>query len=155
MTDRDDGRPDDAASERPDDVGGAPVDFDRLEAIEERLATDDRFARVESQPEFAPDRLVCVYDPKLYPDTVSEARLEVTWFENGDFSVHYHEDHAAGEFDHRWDRHPSAHNARDHLHLGPDAPTPGTDTSHPDDWRDLLSGILREAERRQRDLWDG
>lgn len=146
MTGRDD--------RRPDDVSGAPVDFDRLDAIEERLAADERFARVESRPEFAPDRLVCVYDTRLYPNAVSEARLEATWFENGDFSVHYHENHAAGEFDHRWDRHPSTHNARDHVHPGPGAPTPGRDTSHPADWRDVLADVLREVETRQRQLWD-
>lgn len=152
MTGRDDDRPDEP---QPDDVSGAPVDFDRLDVIEARLSTDERFVRVESQPEFAPDRLVCVYAPRLYPNAVSDARLELTWFENGDFSVHYHEDNATGEFDHRWDRHPSAHNAREHVHPGPDAPTPGTDTSHPDDWRDVLSSVLREVETRQRQLWDG
>ena len=47
---------------RPMDGGsGAPVDFDRLAVIAERLSTDDRFTRIEIQPEFAPDRLVCLY----------------------------------------------------------------------------------------------
>ncbi len=65
-------------------------------------------------------------------------------FENGDFSLHYHEEHETGAFDHRWDRHPSGHNARDHVHPGPDAPTPGDDTSHPANWRDVLSMVFSE-----------
>ena len=38
---------------------GAPVDFDRLGIVRDRLATDERFARVEDRPGFAPDRVVC------------------------------------------------------------------------------------------------
>ena len=133
---------------------GAPVDFDRLDVIRERLATDDRFIRIDEQPEFAPERLACVYDQRFYPEHVQTARLEVIWFENGDFSLHYHEEHEAGEFDHRWDCHPSSHNVRDHIHPGPDAPTPGDDTSHPVDWRDVLSMVLSEVEERQRAFWE-
>jgi hypothetical protein len=147
MTDSD-GDPDTS-----DVVTGAPVDFDRLALVRERLSTDDRFARVAERPEFAPERLVCVYDSRLSPGTVRAARLEVVWFENGDFSIHYHEDLEAGTIDHRWDRHPSEHNTRDHVHPGPDAPTPGADASHPDDWRDVLSLALKEIESRQRGFW--
>lgn len=133
---------------------GAPIDSDRLDAIRERLVADDRFARIDSQPVFAPNRLVCVYDPRFYPNQVRDARLEVVWFENGDFSLHYHEAYESDEFDHRWDRHPSDHNARDHVHPGPDAPTPGENASHPADWRDVLSTVLSEIEARQRGFWE-
>ncbi|SFS98034.1 hypothetical protein [Halostagnicola kamekurae] len=136
-----------------DSFGGAPVDFDRLGVIRERLAAADRFERIEDRPTFAPERLVCVYDQRFYPERVRTARLDVVWFENRDFSLHYHEEHEAGEFDHRWDRHPSDHNTRDHVHPGPDAPTPGDDTSHPADWRDVLSRVLSEIEERQRCFW--
>lgn len=133
---------------------GAPVDFDRLDVIRERLATDDRFARIDDQPTFAPERLVCVYNQRFYPSRVEAAHLEIGWFENGDFSLHYHEEHETGDFDHRWDRHPSSHNARDHVHPGPDAPTPGDDTSHPADWRGVLSMVLAEIQDRQRAFWE-
>jgi len=82
---------------------------------------------------------------------LSNQRTLRSWYENGDFSLHYHEDHEDGVFDHRWDRHPSAHNQRDHVHPGPNAPTPGDDTSQPVDWRDVLSGSsprLNNASRR-------
>lgn len=134
---------------------GAPVDFDRLDVSEERWSADERFTRINSQPAFDPERLVCVYDQRFYPASVQVARLGIVWFENGDFSLHYHEEHDDGAFDHRWDRHPSSHNARDHLHPGPDAPTPGQDTSHPADWRDVLSRVLDEIEDRQRAFWNG
>lgn len=135
-------------------LSGAPVDFERLDIVRERFATDERFDRVEARPAFAPDRLVCVYDQRFYPDAVRTARLEITWYENGDFSIHYHEDHESGAFDHRWDRHPSDHNARDHVHPGPDAPTPGVDESHSADWRDVLAVVLEEIEERQRGFWN-
>jgi hypothetical protein len=140
-------------TETPGDIGGAPVDFDRLDLITSRLSTDDRFDQIEEQPEFAPDRLVCVYDSRFYPRRVQTAHLEIVWFENGDFSLHYHEEHDEGTFDHRWDRHPSDHNTRDHVHPGPDAPTPGNDESHAPDWRDVLSMVLQEIEDRQKGFW--
>lgn len=74
-----------------DEISGAPIDFDRLDTIEARLATAKRFSRIDSSPEFAPERIVCIFDSQLYPPTVTEARLEIAWFENGDFSLHYHE----------------------------------------------------------------
>ena len=75
-----------------DSLSGAPIDFDRLDAIRERFSADDRFKRIDEQPAFAPDRLVCVYDRRFYPERVRGARLEIVWFENGDFSLHYHEE---------------------------------------------------------------
>ena len=137
-----------------DSPGGAPVDFDRLDAIRVRVAADGRFSQIDDGPAFAPERLVCVYDQQFYPGWVRTARLEIVWFENGDFSLHYHEEHETEEFCHRWDRHPSGHNARDHVHPGPNAPTPGEDSSHPADWRDVLSMVLSEIEDRQRSFWE-
>lgn len=137
-----------------DDVSaGAPIDFDRLDLIRDRLAGDDRVAGIDRRPADVSDRLVFEYDTRLYPASVEVATLSVVWFENGDFSLHYHEDHDEGSFDHRWDRHPSGHNDRDHVHPGSDASTPGENASHPADWRDVLSGVLVEIEDRQRAFW--
>jgi hypothetical protein len=72
-----------------------------------------------------------VHDQRFYPTQVRAARLEIVWFESGDVSLHYHEEHESGDFNHRWNRHPSDHSTHDHVHPGPDAPTPGTDMSHP------------------------
>lgn len=137
----------------PHDAAGAPVDFDRLDVLDERLGTDTRFERTIRDPEYAPERLICIYSPRFYPEAVETARLECVWFENGDFSLHYHEQYPDDTFDHRWDRHPSSHNDRDHVHPGPDAPTPGIDASHPPDWRDVVALVLGEIEERQRAFW--
>lgn len=131
----------------------APVDFDRLDLIRERLTGDERFADCDWRPEYAPNRLVFIYSDRYYPASVPEARLEIVWFENTDFSIHYHETQYEDSFDQRWDRHPSDHNAREHVHPGPEAPTPGENTSHPSDWRDVLSSVLAEIETRQRAFW--
>jgi hypothetical protein len=72
-----------------------------------------------------------------------------------DFSLHYREEYETGEFDYRWDRHPSEHDPPDDVHPGPDAPTPGDDASHPKDWRDILCMIISETEGRQRAFWNG
>lgn len=144
---------DDNAGASGPDRSDAPVDFDRLDLVRERLGSDERFADVEWRPPYAPDRVVFHYDERFYPRTVAAATLEVVRFENDDFSIHYHAEHEQGSFDHRWDRHPSAHNERAHVHPGPDAPTPGRDVSHPADWRDVLSMVLSEIEARQRAFW--
>ncbi|WP_254524494.1 hypothetical protein [Natrinema caseinilyticum] len=136
-----------------DGVSGAPIDFDRLDIIRGRLSRDERFVRIDEHSEFAPNRLVCVYDNRFYPNNIRTAQLEIVWFENGDFTLHYHEEQDTETFDHRWDRHPSDHNTRDHIHPGPDALTPGEDASHPADWRDVLSMALVEIEERQRGFW--
>ncbi|QLH76954.1 hypothetical protein HZS55_06445 [Halosimplex rubrum] len=145
------GRRDDIPSSG--DGNGAPIDLDRLDAIVERLATDERFTDVEVQPEYAPDRLMCRYDLGFYPQSVQSARFTIAWFENGDFSLHYHEEHEDGTFDHRWDRHLSTHNSRDHIHPSPSASTPGDDASHPEEWRDVMSMVLSEIEERQQAFW--
>ena len=132
---------------------GAPIDFDRLDLIRERLEGDTRFESVDYRPAYAPDRIVFTYDGRFYPASVTTAYVELVWFENNDFSIHYHEEHRNGSFDHRWDRHRSEHNSRDHVHPGPDAPTPGRDAAHPPDWRDVLAVVLGEIEDRQRAFW--
>ena len=152
MTDGGDGRTPTGSDET--EGSNAPVDFDRLELVRDRLAGDDRFDHVDWRPPYAPDRVIFTYDGRFYPSIVTSASLEVVWFENGDFSIHYREEHEIGGFDHRWDRHPSEHNAREHVHPGPDAPTPGRDASHPADWRDVLTTVLTEIEERQRAFWD-
>lgn len=57
-----------------DDSSGSPVDFDRLSLVAERFATDERFTRIEVEPEFAPDRIVCLYDSGFYLLAARESR---------------------------------------------------------------------------------
>lgn len=72
----------------------APVDFDVLEDMRKYLVKSARFREYEWRPDYAPDSLVCIYDAGLYPASVDEAYLQITWFKNDDFYVHYQENWA-------------------------------------------------------------
>jgi hypothetical protein len=80
--------------------------------------------------------------------------LHVRWYENDDFSFHYVEDREESDrWECRWDRHPSTHNAREHFHPPPDAATPGTDESYPNDWRDVVVAVLQELDAHVKAFW--
>ena len=132
----------------------APVDFDVLDDMRKYLARSNRFEDVEWRPEYAPDSLVGFYNSGLYPASVDEAFLQITWFKNDDFYVHYQERWAAsGEKKCRWDRHPNDHNTRDHYHPLPDAATPGQDESFSRNWKDVMSRALQEVDGRIEAFW--
>lgn len=131
-----------------------PIDFDVLDDMRKYLRRSDRFAEVEWRPSYAPDSLVCIYDPGFYPASVEDSSLEITWYKNDDFSIHYQENWASGEERRcRWDRHPNDHNTRDHYHPLPDGATPGTNESYPRNWKDILSNVLSEIDGRIEAFW--
>lgn len=57
-----------------DTTDGAPIDFDRLDVIRERLAADSRFDRVDDQRIFASERLAGIEGGKP-PSSRSERRV--------------------------------------------------------------------------------
>lgn len=133
----------------------APTDYDVLERIGERLATDARFDAVELGPEFAPNSLVVEYDLRYFPGLLERAWLRIRWYENDGFDVHYAEQYGTGShWECRWDRHPNDHNSRDHFHPPPDAETPGLDESYPTDWRDVLTMVLTDLDERIEAFWE-
>ena len=133
----------------------APVDFDVLEDMRKYLVTSDRFEELEWRPDYAPDSLVCIYDAGMYPASVDEASLQITWFKNDDFYVHYQENWAdSDEKTCRWDRHPNDHNTRDHYHPLPNAATPGRDDSYSRNWKDVVSRVIREVDGRIEAFWE-
>jgi len=67
-------QPDDSSLEQ---ASAAPIDSVRLERIETRLTSDDRFRTVRTDPALAPNRVICLYDLGFYPDTIQNARLEI------------------------------------------------------------------------------
>lgn len=137
------------------DGGSAPIDFELLERIGRRLDRSARFRSMELRPEYAPDSLIVDYDCGYFPATVERAYLRIRWFENDDFNVHYAEQYeSSGGWECRWDRHPSAHNTRDHFHPPPDAETPGENRSYPTDWRDVVATVLRELDTHVKELWE-
>jgi hypothetical protein len=132
----------------------APVDFDVLDDMGTYLASSDRFEAVEWRPEYAPESLVCVYDTGYYPTTVEAAFLQITWYKNDDFTIHYQETWTAGEERTcRWDRHPNDHNTRDHYHPLPNASTPGDDRSYSGNWKDVLASVLAAIDGRIEAFW--
>lgn len=139
-----------------DPAGGtAPVDFDVLDRIGQRLASSPRFDDVEFRPAYAPDSLVVEYDLGYFPALVERAYLRVRWYENDDFNVHYSEQYGGGDYwECRWDRHPNGHNAREHFHPPPNAETPGLDESYPTDWRDVLTMVLGKLDERIEAFWE-
>jgi hypothetical protein len=133
----------------------APIDFDVLDDVRAHLERSDRFEAVELRPPYAPDSLVCHYDGGWYPSTVDEAFLEMKWYVNDDFKLHYQEQWSTGEERRcRWDRHPNEHNTRDHYHPLPNAETPGRNEDYPDLWKDVLSQVLRSVDERLESFWE-
>jgi len=134
----------------------APVDHEVLDDIKSRLAKSDFFTGIEAEPEDNPDSLICYINTGYYPAGIEEVYLKIVWRENDDFSMHYRELYRNGDaWECRWDRHPNDHNDRSHYHPGPDPTTvEATDTSHPHDWRDVLTQVLDEIQTRVEEFWD-
>ncbi|MCU4742769.1 hypothetical protein OB955_21755 [Halobacteria archaeon AArc-m2/3/4] len=91
---------------------------------------------------------------EYYPRETSP-RLEIRWYRNDDFNVHYQEERLDSVWKCRWDRHPSAHNSRDHFHPPPDASrTDAEDAQWPTDHRDVCRLVLDRLEERIETLWE-
>lgn len=134
--------------------GGSPAPIDRpiLELLRDRLAGTEQVKTARIDEEGHTELRVTVADA-YYPEFVEEATLQIRWYTNDDFSIHYREAHDDGVWECRWDRHPNTHNSREHFHPPPDASTPGEDASWPADYRDVVSTILDKIEARIGDLW--
>ena len=132
----------------------APIDYDILDRLGHRLAGSERFEDVEYWPEYAPNSGVFGFDLGYFPAETEQASLHVRWYENDDFSFHYVEHwEDSHRWECRWDRHPNTHNTREHFHPSPDAATPGTDESYPDDWRDVVVEVLQELDAHVKAFW--
>lgn len=142
-------------SEEPaDPPSRGPIDATILDRIATRLRGSTRFERIERRPAHAPNAVIADYDRGYFPGGVDRAYLRVRWFETDDFSVHYAEQYRSGElWACRWDRHPNDHNTRGHFHPPPDAATPGSDETYPDDWRDVLATVLARLDERIDAFW--
>ncbi|WP_247730673.1 hypothetical protein [Halovivax limisalsi] len=138
-----------------DGGGPAPIDRPILEFLETRLRATDQVAEAAVTDASGHLELRVTLASSYYPESVAAANLNVRWYTNDDFSVHYRESHADHTWECRWDRHPNSHNTRDRFHPPPDASTPGDDASWPIDHRDVLRLILDEVETRLPELRSG
>lgn len=131
----------------------APIDHAVLEGIRDRLQTSDEFSAVtiETIPR---TRLLATYDQAYYPAAVERVHLEIRWFTNDDFDIHYHEEHVDDQWDCRWDRHPNTHNSREHYHPPPHGQLPAQNASFPDEHWDMLGLVTQKTRERITELWD-
>ncbi|MFC7213520.1 hypothetical protein ACFQO4_05410 [Saliphagus sp. GCM10025334] len=132
-----------------------PPDRQTLRLLERQLTSDSLVAETTFDPDsYEPRLLHALFDAGRYPDSVTAARLDIRWFTTGDFSVHYVEEHEAGErWECRWDWHPNTHNTRLHFHEPPSA-TEITNLElpslHP---LEVYSTVLTAIEQRIETLW--
>lgn len=110
--------------DRDDATDGAtgPLDVPTLESIARPAADHPLVLEETFHPDaLSPRRLVLRLDGDQYPAEVSTARLDVRWFEGGDYSFHHVETRDDGSWQRRWDRHPKPGRPRAHEHPPPDA----------------------------------
>lgn len=134
---------------------GSP-DRQTLQLLESHLSDDALVTKTAFEPDsYEPRLLSAALDPDRYPPAVESVRVDVRWFESGDFSIHYVEHRADdSRWECRWDRHPNVHNARLHFHQPPD----GTDvvdlslaSGHP---LDVYATVFTAIETRIEAQWE-
>jgi hypothetical protein len=143
-------------------ASNAPIDEAILQAIARTLRTDDRVEEVVLVSGEGTDdhkHLAVTLDPTRYPESVRGVYLEIQWYRNDGFNMHYTETHiddiddgGSNVWQCRWDRQSSTHSTREHFHPPPDAGEP-TDTHFPDDYRSVLSMVLAAVRARIDELW--
>ncbi len=139
----------------PVDDGASPAPIDRavLERMRSRFVGNRMFesAKIVEKGKL---HLRVELSGDYYPTEVS-ARFEIRWYRNDDFTFHYQEERRDSAWKCRWDRHPNAHNSRDHFHPPPAASRTDAENAHwPDDHRDVSRLVLDRLEERIEALWE-
>lgn len=141
-------------TESPQESTGPP-DRQTLRLLERHLAKDSLVADTVFDPNaHEPHLLRASLDASRYPTSTESARLDVRWFESGDFSIHYVESSPnGGRWECRWDRHPNDHNTRLHFHRPPDGDAVADlslPSLHP---LEVYSTVLTALEQRLETQW--
>jgi len=106
----------------PDDSPGGPLDVPTLELLGRRAVSHGLVEEWALQPDsISPRHLEIRLDSKRYPPAVETARLDVGWYEGGEYTVHYVESRGDDRWQCRWDRHPKPDAPSAHFHPPPDA----------------------------------
>lgn len=139
----------------PVDDGATPAPIDRaiLEHMKDRFAGSQmiKSAKIVEEGKL---HLGVVLSGDYYPDDTT-ARLEIRWYRNDDFNVHYRENHKDSTWECRWDRHPTGHNSREHFHPPPEASrADAEDAQWPTDHRDVCRLVIDRIEERIDSLWE-
>jgi len=69
----------------------------------------------------SPRQLEVILDAEQYPVSIEAARLDIRWFEGGDYTIHYLEHRGDDRWQCRWDRHPKPDAPSAHFYPPPDA----------------------------------
>ena len=106
-----------------EEASSGPLDVPTLEVIAQRTVTHPLVDGWAFQPDaMSPRRLELSLDEDQYPSPIAEARLDVRWFEGGDYTVHYLETRDDDDvWQCRWDRHSKPEAPKAHFHPPPDA----------------------------------
>ena len=136
-----------------DGASPAPIDRAVLERLQSRFV-DARLIESAALVEEGGLHLQVTLAANYYPDERT-ARLEMRWYRNDDFNIHYREVRADEVWECRWDRHPNPHNACAHFHPPPDASrTDAEDAQWPPDHRDVCRVVFDFLEERIEMLWE-
>lgn len=133
-----------------------PLDVPTLEVLGQRASSHPLVAEWALRPDDrSPRRLEVRLDADQYPSLVAAVRLDVRWYEGGDYSLHYVEDRGEDAWQCRWDRHPKPETPRAHFHPPPSASGEGTSNLGAQHHLGVLFAVLDWIENRVGDLHDG
>lgn len=105
-----------------EEFSGGSLDVPTLEVIAQRTTTHPIVDGWAFQPDtMSPRRLELYLDEEQYSQSVDEVRLDIRWFEGGDYTVHYLELRDDEVWHCRWDRHPKPGEPMTHFHPPPGA----------------------------------
>ena len=135
----------------------APIDEAVLETVYERARAHPLIETVNGDRTDGTLTQVNVsFDPDQYPDRIQAARLEIQWYTNGDYNLHYIETHRSDEeWQCRWDRHPNPHTTRMHFHPPPAARSNDAIPDSPSDRHPsaMFARTLANVREWIEDLW--
>ena len=134
--------------------GDSPeIDRGVLETIRDRLRTAPQIDAAEIVVADGQTTLKAPLTAAATPRAIERRFLDVRWYTNDDFRIHYQEDWEAQTWCQRWDRHPNAHNSQDHFHPPPNATTPGEDRAWPAAFQAVLKLVVNDVRTRTETLW--
>jgi hypothetical protein len=135
------------------DDGVPEIDRGVLEAIRDRLRTAPQIETAGIVVADGQTKLEATLTPAATPSRIDRRFLDIRWYTNGDFRIHYQEEWPDRTWCQRWDRHPNGHNDRDHFHPPPDADTPGEDRTWPTKFEAVLKLVVDGVRTRTESLW--
>lgn len=138
-------------TKRPEGPSG-PLDIPTLTALAQRATSHSLISGWQFRPDsISPRVLELQVDSKQYPSTVHDVRVDVRWFEGGDYSIHYLELSTDRIWQCRWDRHPKPNAPKEHFHPPPTAENTVGSSLDADHHLGILFAVLDWIDERVRE----